>query len=187
MGGGKVEEVMDKEEHERQARIRKAKHLKESWKLSNLCREYIKENSQNWRDRDEEREREMDEIMRKERTQLALYKKDTRNHLRMEKNKKITDLPMGEQERWKKEQRQAKGRALKKMKDDMRKKWNGEPKGKERKIEIPQDADKLDRKLRELESRIEEYRQEKRKTEERMIKRKKLEDHWQMMQWLMIY
>ena len=36
------------------------------------------------------------------------------------------------------------------MKDNMRKKWNGEPKGKERMIEIPQDDDKLDGKLRKL-------------------------------------
>ena len=186
----KRQEAMDKEEQERQARIKKAKRLEESWKLSNICKEYIKGNSQTWRDRDEERESERAVMMRKERTQLAQYKKDrfARNHLRKEKSRKITEmlgeLPMGEQERWKKEQRQADGRALKEMKDNMWKKWRGEPKGKDKKIQIPNDDDKLDEKLTELKNRIEQYKLERRKTEERKIKRKKLEDHWQMMRWL---
>ena len=186
----KRQEEMDKEEQERQARIRKAKRLEDSWKLVNLCREYIKENSQTWRDRDDEREQEMSDLMRKERTQVARYKKDrfTRNHLRKEKTQKITnmlrELPVGEQEKWRKDQRLLEGRSLKEMKDNMWKKWRGEPKGKERKVEIPQDDDKLDEKLRELERRIVEYRQEQKKTEKRMIKRKKLEDHWKMMRWL---
>ena len=133
----KRQEEMDKEEQERQARIRKAKRLEDSWKLVNLCREYIKENSQTWRDRDDEREQEMNDLMRKERTQVARYKKDrfTRNHLRKEKTQKITnmlrELPVGEQEKWRKDQRLLEGRALKEMKDNTWKKWRGEAKGKE--------------------------------------------------------
>ena len=189
----KRKEVMDKEEQERQAKIRKARRLEDSWKLSNLCREFIKENSQAWRSREEERDKELEDMRRKERTQVARYKKDRaiKNHVRKEKNQKITDLlrelPMGEEQRWRKEQRLEEGRVLKEMKDNMWKKWRGEPKGKERKIEIPKDDDKIDEKLRDLERRIEEYRNEQRKTEERMTKKKKLEDHWSMMRWLVRY
>ena len=43
------------------------------------------------------------------------------------------------------------------------------------------DDEKLDEKLRESETRIEENRQKKRKVEERMTKRRKLEDYWKMM------
>ena len=186
----KRQEDMDREEQERMARIRKARRLEESWNLLKLCRDYIKENSQVWRDRDDERELERAAMMRKERTQLAQYKKErfVRNHLRQEKTRKITELlgelPMGDQERWRKDQRQAEGRALKEMKDNMWKKWRGEPKGKENKIKIPDDDEKLDEKMRELTDRIEQYRKELREVEERKQKKKKLEDHWQMMRWL---
>ena len=88
--------------------------------------------------------------MRKERTQVAQYKKDKciKNHLRKIKNQKITDmqkeLPMKEQERWRKEQRQEEGRILKEMKDNMWKKWRGKPRKKEIWDEIPKDDEKID-------------------------------------------
>ena len=57
----------------------------------------------------------------------------------------------------------------------------GEPRGKERRVEIPKDEDRVEAKLRELQRKIEEYRQEKQQAEERKAKKKRLEDHWGMM------
>ena len=57
----------------------------------------------------------------------------------------------------------------------------GEPRGKERRVEIPKDEDRVEAKLRELQRRIKEYRQEKQQAEERKAKKRKLEDHWEMM------
>ena len=45
-------EYLENEEKNRQERIRKAKRLEDSWKLSNLCREYIQQNSQVWQARE---------------------------------------------------------------------------------------------------------------------------------------
>ena len=50
----------------------------------NLCRIYIRENSQAWKDREDIREKQMEEMMRRESTQVAHYKKEkyVRNHLK---------------------------------------------------------------------------------------------------------
>ena len=136
---------MDKEEKKRQDRIQRAKRLENNWKPLNLCRTYIKENSQAWKDSEDICEKQMEEMMRRERIQVAHYKKEkhVRNHLRKMKNPKITDmlkeLPKKDQERWRKEMR------------------------------------------------IQEYRQETQQTEERKAKKRKLEDHWDMMRWLVKY
>ena len=44
----------------------------------------------------------------------------------------MMELPVKDQERWRKEQRQEEGRILKEMKDNMWKKWRGDPRGKEK-------------------------------------------------------
>ena len=114
---------------------------------------------------------------------MAESKKDKFNKRQQTKmkNQMITDLlgelPGKDQEKWKKEQRKEEGRIIKEIKDNMWKKWRGEPKGKERKIVIPKEEDKLDNKLEEIKKRIAEYRKEKQLVEERKIKKKKLEDH----------
>ena len=78
------------------------------------------------------------------------------------KNQMITDLlgelPGKDQEKWKKEQRREEGRILKEIKDNMWKKWRGEPRGKERKILIPKEEEKLENNLKEIQKRIAEYR-----------------------------
>ena len=71
--------------------------------------------------------------MGKERTQVGRYVK---NHPRKVRSQKITDmmmeLPVKDQERWRKEQRQEEGGILKEMKENMWKKWRGDPRGKEK-------------------------------------------------------
>ena len=47
-------------------------------------------------------------------------------------------------------------------------------------IELP----KKDQERWRKEMRIQEYRQETQQTEERKAKKRKLEDHWEMMRWL---
>ena len=71
----KRKEALDREEQERQDRVKRAKRLENSRKLSNLCREYIKENSQTRRDREDNREKDIEVLMGKERTQVTKYKK----------------------------------------------------------------------------------------------------------------
>ena len=190
----KRKEFIENEEKLRQEKIKKAKRLEDSWRLSNLCREYIREHSQVWQTREEDRRVEKEEMEKEERRQKAQHKKKE-YHERQEKkakNRKITDmlqqLPVKEQERWRREQRQEEGRILKEMKDNMWKRWRGKSVRKQEGAEeIPKEEDRLDAKLLEIEQRIEEIRLEKKRVEEKKEKKRKLEEHWQMMKWLTRY
>ena len=98
----------------------------------------------------------------------------------------VAELPRADQEKWRRDQRLEEGRMLKEMKDNMWKKWRGKSKTIV-KNEIPNDEKKLDDKIREIESRITEYRQECKRAEEKKERKRKLEEHWQMMKWLTKY
>ena len=110
----------------------------------NLCRIYIRENSQAWKDREDIREKQMEDDEKGEYPSGALQEgKVCEEPPEKMKNQKITDmlieLPKKDQERWRKEMR------------------------------------------------IQEYRQETQQTEERKAKERKLEDHSEMMRWLVKY
>ena len=53
--------------------------------------------------------------------------------------------------------------------------------------EIPKNDDELDRRIKTIETRLTEVREEKKRLEQRKDKKKKLEEHWQMMRWLIKY
>ena len=186
----KRQEYIEQEENMRQERIRKARRLEESWKLSNLCREFIRENSQVWQIRMDEHKAEMDRIEKAERVKRAEYKKGEyrMEQMKRDKSRKITEmlmeLPKDDQERWRRDQRQEEGRLLKEIKDNMWKRWRGKLRRKQQSEVIPKEEEKLDAKIKEIESRIQEYKQEMQRVAERKDKKKKLEEHWQMMKWL---
>ena len=122
-----------------------------------------------------------------ERKGRAQVKKDRfkEKQMMMAKDRKITEmmteLPIKEQERIRKEQRLEDGRALKEMKDNMWERWRGKKSKKDKMEDMPTEEVKLDEKKKLIETRIEEYRQEKKRDEERKERRRKLEEHWEMM------
>ena len=189
----KRQEYIENEERQRQERIRKARRLEESWKLSNLCREFIREHSQVWQVRAEDQRLEKEDAERAERVLRAKHKQEKykEGQLLKEKNRKITDmlleLPRDEQEKFKREKRREEGAILKEIKDNMWKRWRGKARKNGKLEEIPKEEEKLDAQIMEIEQRVEEYRQEKRRVEERKDKKRKLEEHWQMMRWLTRY
>ena len=158
-----------------------------------LCREYIQENSQVWQEREVDRQEEAVSLGRLERKQKAEYKqlKFREQQLRKEKSGKITDmlkeLPVEEQEKLKKEQRQRDGKLLKEIKDNMWKKWRGNQKKGAKQVQIPKKEEDLDARIAEIEKRIKEYRVEQKRKDIRQEKKKKLEEHWSMMRWLTKY
>ena len=186
----KRQEYIEQEENMRQERIRKARRLEESWKLSNLCREFIRDNSQVWQTRMEEHKAEVDMIEKTERLKRAEYKKGEfrMEQMKKDKSRKITEmlmeLPKDEQERWRKDQRKEEGKLLKEIKDNMWKRWRGKLRKKQQPEVIPREEEKLDAKIKEIERRIKEHKQEMQQVAERKEKKRKLEEHWQMMKWL---
>ena len=63
------------EEKDRRAKIRKARGLENGWRLTNLCREFIKENSNTWQEMNDKREEERKDVEREERRTRANNKK----------------------------------------------------------------------------------------------------------------
>ena len=189
----KRKEFIEHEEKIRQERIRKAKRLEESWRLSNLCRKFILENSQVWQERDASRQEEIESQERAERKQRASMKKIKymKDQERKAKTRKITEmleeLPKKEQEKWMRDQRLEEGKMLKEIKDNLWKKWRGKASKRDKGEEIPREEEKLDRKLKEMQRKIEEHRRNQEQKEQKRERKRKLEEHWLMMKWLVKY
>ena len=189
----KRKEFMENEEKTRQERIRKAKRLEESWRLSNLCRKFIQENSQVWQERDIDRMEEKEHLERMERRMKAKRKKQEymEEQNNREKTRRITEmlkeLPRNEQEKWMRDQRREEGKILKEIKDNLWKKWRGKASKRDKLEEVPKEEVKLDKKLKEMEKRIAEHRKSQELKNQRQERKKQLEEHWKMMRWLVSY
>ena len=72
-------EQMERDEQERIDRIKQAKRLEDGWRLTRLCREYIRENSKTWQELDEKREEIRKEQEKEERLDKAKMKKEEFN------------------------------------------------------------------------------------------------------------
>ena len=84
----------EKEEKKRNAWIRKARGLETSWRLTNLCREFIKENSNTWQELDDKREEERRETEREEQRAKAKNKKEQflKKREKEQKIRRITEM-----------------------------------------------------------------------------------------------
>ena len=187
---------LEEEEEERSRRLEKAQRLNRSWELMRLCKEYIRENSNKWVDREDEEEKAR---KREEQRQKALNKKEEfkKKHENKMKMQKITDLltkiPMEEARKIEMDIKRKERNELKEIKENVWKKWRGKGEVMNRKKQIPREVEMLDKRLDEIEQKVEEYRRRKeinlrrrdKKKEEWRNKHKMIvEDHWGMLRWL---
>ena len=132
------EEEMRREEEERQERIKKSKHLEQSWELLRLCKEIMSEEGHNWkiskerREKEGEQKREREERLRRANNQRA----ETMQRLETkEKQIKITEtLDKQPQKKWillERELEKERRIILNEAREEVWKKWR-QSKGKKR-------------------------------------------------------
>ena len=118
---------MEEKESERTERLKKKESLENSWKLLRLCRSYIEENSNTWRNEEEERERKRkQDEMRNERLLRAGKKQEDlrKNMLQKKITESMKRLPKSEQEQMRINEEKAKRLELQEAKKNLwRKKW----------------------------------------------------------------
>ena len=57
--------ILEEEDRVREMRIEKSDRMRRSWKLAKMCRDFIRENSNNWRGEEEERRKKREKGGRK--------------------------------------------------------------------------------------------------------------------------
>ena len=191
-------------EEQEKARIEQEAHSKkeQSWELHNLCKEYLEENSQDWKKLREKRINEQNRILRLEKAGI-LTRKARMKALENNINTGIEKLTIEQRNKLRQEQEKREEIELKNAKKDL---WT--LKGREKKI-VPQETIKkiqelgrtairikelLDQeKQRVQEEKAEQVRQEterrtrKEKMEQNKKKIKQLQEKWAMYRWINEY
>ena len=89
-----------------------------SWKLLQVCIEYLAENESNWKKRKVEKERERARIEKKEKT--AIMSKDAKiKHIQKKITESLTKLPEKERYRIEREEEIERRHELKRIKEDL--------------------------------------------------------------------
>ena len=138
-----------------------------------------------------ENQKEKAEFKKKE------YKKKEERKQKCRKIKEFfKEVPKTEAARIASEIRKEEIEELNRMKEKIWKKWRGKNKTIERRNKIPDEEDKLTKKLQEIERKVEEYKKNKAEKIEKRDKKKKewkernkmiVEDTWGMFRWLTQY
>ena len=194
-------ESREQEERVRTRRIEMARRLEEGWRLTRICKEYIRENSNTWQELDDRREQAKLDQERNERLDKARRRKDEFLEKRRKEEKLIRidemlkELPRDEKEQLEYEMRKRERKEYIEMKQNLWRKWRGEQAILERKNKIPTEMEKIDNKIAEIDKKLSEMKeaeekakkraQKKRKiAEENKQKKERLKNHWIMMAWL---
>ena len=192
------EEILERlrsEEEERRKRIEKAARLQKGWELTIECKRLLLEYSNEWRD-DEKRVKDRE---RKEQREKAASKKAAFEEKQKIKgiHRRISDMlesvPKTEAEKIELEMRKKENDEFREMKRVLWRKWRGKDSVARRKDRVPKEVEKVECRLREIEGKINEYKERKavqlekreRKKEEWKKKHKMIgQDAWNMMTWL---
>ena len=194
----------EKEERERNARIRKARGLENGWRLNNLCRNFIRENSDTWQELSEKREEEKKNREREDQRAKAKQKKEEylKKKEKEQRVRKITEMlqeiPKDEKDRIEREVNIKEKQIFTEIKQNLWRKWRGKQAVMGRTDKIPTGMDKIEERMIEIEKKILEMREEEEKARKRAAKTKKAKDeekkrkerihnHWMMMGWLTRY
>ena len=146
-------ENIRKEKETMEKTVRKAMRLSKGWGLMIECKNFLRENSNNWQDM----QNKIEEREKKERFEMVRYKKEKLKEKEAIKktNKKINDMletiPKVEAERIEMEIRNREKIELKEIKENLWKRWRGKKRISGNKTKIPKEADKLQEKLDEIE------------------------------------
>ena len=195
-------EMLRKQEEDRLKKIEKAEKLEQVWALSKECRRFLKENTTVWIDHNHEMERIGEEERKLAKKEKAKRKKEEflEGQERKRKVRTITEMltkiPKVEAERIEQEVRKGEKLELQEMKKNIWKKWRGKNKIMERKVKIPTEEEKIDKRIIEMTKKIEEYKlQKENKLKKRDEKKRNwkernkiiVEDHWAMLRWCQQY
>ena len=197
-----IKERIEIEEKKLKEKIEKAIRLTKSFDLLRLCTELLREEGETWKISSERREIEKQkELERHDKLKKAGKKKiETLEKLKVkEKQTKITEMlaELPDNRRKMLEIRLEKERILdlKEAKERLWKKWRYSKGKKDLYQKIKKDKNEtpesLENKLRKIEQEIENYKKEletikkeKERKETKINKKKKKQEHWEMMKWL---
>ena len=184
------EEELKRKEEERQAKIEKNRKLEESWALAKECRKILREPRDGGKEARIMERKEIEE--RAERLAKAQEKKKANNNKL--KQREITEMlqmiPKEDAESIEEKMKSKEREELEEMKREMFKNWRGGKKDiKRMRMRIPNEEEKIEKKIRNIKTMIEEYWTEnkrKKGEEKKKLKREK-ESKWEMMKWLTMY
>ena len=98
----------------------------------------------------------------------------------------LKNLPREEKRKMEIEERRQEGIILKEIEENIWKKWRGKVEKKEMSTKSTPGED-LDMRMAKIQQRLEEIKEEERKKKILKDKKKKLEEHWEMLRWLTKY
>ena len=161
-----LERIRDEEE-ERRKKIAKATRLQKGWELTIECKRLLIEYDNEWQEEENRREKRRKEQERNEQREKAKAKKaqfEEKQSVKR-KNQKITEMlekiPKTEAEKIEMEIKREEKTELAEMKKILWRKWRGKIKLKELKDRVPKEIDKVDRRLRDIEEKVIEYKTRK--------------------------
>ena len=164
--------------------------MEKSWQLMRECRDYIKENSSTWRKEEMERRkiREKEERLGRAKAKQEAVRNAGEKRL---KEKKIDEfmrkLPRVEKKMIEAEDRRKDAVIMKEFEENLWRKWRGKVDKKIGKPIREMAAENVDRRIEQIQERLEEIRKEEELRKVRKQKKQKLEEHWEMLRWLVGY
>ena len=189
----KREEEMRRREEIRNNQIKKAERMNTSWELARQCRQYITENSNSWRRIDERIEEKEEEERKRQRLLKAAQKKEscmTKDRIRKKQQKitqLLTQIPATEAEEFEAEEKKRDRLEMREINENLWKSWRGKGSIKKKLGKIPKNEEEIDKKIEEIDEKVRRYKEEQGKREDKLTRKKALQDHWEMMKWLVEY